>query len=443
MRGPYISAASLNSLKSNTMRIAINGKRKQWLCDPVPFVSVSGGILPAITITCAYKYLGISISARERDSKPEEILTRGLNQLTRAPLKPQQRMFILANNLLPKLYHRLVLSRIHGGFLRRMDKSIRRHIKSWLKLPHDGGNAFINTDVKEGGLGVHSLRVTIPCLKYKRMERLSTSTDEFVSAMVRNSSTFHKEWARCHDPPIKVDRHTVHNKQTAAAAWSDCLINSADGYGLVAHKQVPYLNNWVADGTHLLSGANYIHAIQIRGATVATKSRAARGRPLANNKCDCCGRTETLGHVLQVCPRTWGPRIKRHDALMEKYLRNMENRGWSVVRAPVIPVRGGSPQIPDGVLFKDGTCWVVDASVVADNAALDDAHDSKCAKYNTPAVRDWCQSHWPSKEGSWVPLFGVLIFTWRGAMSPRSANMCKQMGMNQSDTKILSVSVVE
>ena len=91
--------------------------------------------------------------------------------------------------------------------------------------------------------------------------------------------------------------------------------------------------------------------------------------------------------------------------------------------SPVIPVRGGSPQIPDGVLFKDGTGWVVDASVVADNADLDYAHESKCAKYNTPAVRDWCQSHWPS-GGPWDPLFGALIFNWRGAMSPRSANMC-------------------
>ena len=222
-------------------------------------MGVSGSILPAISITCAYKYLGISISARERDSKPEELLTRGLKQLTRSPLKPQQRMFILANNLLPKLYHRLVLSRIHGGVLRRMDKSIRRHIKSWLKLPHDCVNAFIYTDVKEGGLGVPSLRVTIPCLKYKRMERLSTSADEFVSAMVRNSSTFHEEFARCHDPPIKVGRYTVHIKQTAAVALSDCLYNSADGYGLFAHKQVPYLHGWVADGTQLLSGANCIY----------------------------------------------------------------------------------------------------------------------------------------------------------------------------------------
>ena len=98
---------------------------------------------------------------------------------------------------------------------------------------------------------------------------------------------------------------------------------------------------------------------------------------------------------------------------------------------PVIPVRGGSLRIPDGVLFKDGTCWVVDASVVSDNADLDDAHESKCAKYNTPAVRDWCQSHWPSRGGSVEPLFGALIFNWRGAMSCRSAGMCSLMGLTK------------
>ena len=53
------------------------------------------------------------------------------------------------------------------------------------------------------------------------------------------------------------------------------------------------------------------------------------------------------------------------------------------MRAPVIHVRGGSPQIPDGVAHKDGYYWVIDASVVADNADLDDAHMSKCTKYDT------------------------------------------------------------
>ena len=35
---------TLNVTKSNTLRIAINGKRKQWLCDLAPFVGITGGI---------------------------------------------------------------------------------------------------------------------------------------------------------------------------------------------------------------------------------------------------------------------------------------------------------------------------------------------------------------------------------------------------------------
>jgi hypothetical protein len=36
---------SLNAQKSNTLRIAINGKMKQWLCDPVPFVGISDKVV--------------------------------------------------------------------------------------------------------------------------------------------------------------------------------------------------------------------------------------------------------------------------------------------------------------------------------------------------------------------------------------------------------------
>ena len=84
--------------------------------------------------------------------------------------------------------------------------------------------------------------------------------------MVRCSSTFRKELAHCHDPPIKVGQTTVHNKQTAtaAAAWSESLTISAYGYGLSAHKQVPYIHGWVADGTQLLRhhGGHYVQSGQ-------------------------------------------------------------------------------------------------------------------------------------------------------------------------------------
>ena len=284
---------TLNVEKSRTLRIAVSGKAKRWVCEPTPFVSLAGGLMPAVTITQAYKYLGVHISAREQDTTHEEILTRGLNQLKSAPLKPQQRLYILRAHLLPKLDHKLVLSRTRGGVLNRLDRVVRKSVR-------------------------------------------------------------------------------------------------------------------------------------------------------AITACDCCGRTETLGHVLQVCHRSWGSRIKRHDALMEKFLHSLEIRGGSIVRAPVIPVVGSSPQIPDGVVYFQSHCWVVDASVVADNADLDNAHLSKCAKYDTPAVRDWCQSNWPSHEGTRGSVrFGALIFNWRGVMSRRSARMCEVLKINKATMKLFAVCVVE
>ena len=92
---------------------------------------------------------------------------------------------------------------------------------------------------------------------------------------------------------------------------------------------------------------------------------------------------------------------------------------------------------------KDGYCWVIDASVVADNADLDNAHMSKCTKYDNPAVRDWCQSNWPSSIASGEVRFGALIFNWRGVMSPRSVRMCLDMGITKGTLKSMACCVEE
>ena len=133
----------------------------------------------------------------------------------------------------------------------------------------------------------------------------------------------------------------------------------------------------------------------------------------------------------------------RHDTVMEKFLQQMEIRGWLAVRAPTIPVKDASPQKPDGVIFKDNVCWVIDATIVADNANLTDAYNEKCRKYDTQAVRDWCRSNRPSLDVSCVVLFGALVFNWRGAMAAQSANLGRSLNLPVSFFKILSVCVVE
>ena len=156
---------TLNVEKSRTLRIAVNGKAKRWVCELTPFVSLAGGLMPAVTITQAYKYLGVHISAREQDATPEDILTRGLNQLKSAPLKPQKRLYILRAHLLPKLHHKLVLSRTRGGVLNRLDRVVRKSVRAGIGLPHDATNSFIHADIKHGGLGIPALRLTIPFMK--------------------------------------------------------------------------------------------------------------------------------------------------------------------------------------------------------------------------------------------------------------------------------------
>ena len=109
----------------------------------------------------------------------------------------------------------------------------------------------------------------------------------------------------------------------------------------------------------------------------------------------------------------------RHDTIMEKFLQQMEIRGWLVIRAPTIPVTSASPQKPDGVIYKEDICWVIDATIVADNADLQDAYNDKCRKYDTQAVRDWCRLNRPSQDVSGVVLFGALVFNGSGIRAPR------------------------
>ena len=195
---------TLNPDKSRSLTIAVDGKAGRWVCDPTPYVSLTEGVLPAVPISEGYKYLGVTVSAREGGSSAEELLSRGLNHLTKAPLKPQQRLYITKNHLIPKLYHKLVLSRCNNGVLRRLDKLVRRSLRSWLKLPHDAVNALFHSEMREGGLGIPSFRLAIPLLKKARLDRLARVLDPVISALVANSRTFANERRRCTNPPPKV-----------------------------------------------------------------------------------------------------------------------------------------------------------------------------------------------------------------------------------------------
>ena len=199
------------------------------------------------------------------------------------------------------------------------------------------------------------------------------------------------------------------------------LHRAVDGYGLCSSKNVPMVHKWIDRPSSLMSGANYIGAIQVHGNLMPTAATMVHGRPEHDSSCDACRRTETLGHVLQVCPRTFGPRNERHNAVLARLTKMLKKRNWQVIVEPAIPTNAGLHR-PDMIVWKDSTtCCVIDVTVVADHADLDKAYQSKVERYNTQCVWDWsCRV-----SGTASTAISAVMFNWRGALAIPSFRLMK------------------
>ena len=105
----------------------------------------------------------------------EEIIQKleeGVRQLSKAPLKPQQRLYLLRVHQLTSVYHGLVLGKYSKGLLRYLDRLSRKAIRRWLHLPHDAPQSFFHAAVAEGGLGIPELRTQVPLMRQARVEKL-------------------------------------------------------------------------------------------------------------------------------------------------------------------------------------------------------------------------------------------------------------------------------
>ena len=134
---------NINAAKCSSMAFDMYDRRS--FVDSTPFLTASGETIPAMDRTQSYKYLGLPISSRGADSNVLPKLRSQLKNIDHAPLKPQQRLFILKQNVIPATYHQLVLGKVSKGLLKGLDCEIRKHLRKWLKLAHDSPNSSTRT----------------------------------------------------------------------------------------------------------------------------------------------------------------------------------------------------------------------------------------------------------------------------------------------------------
>ena len=327
----------------------------------------SKGNLPAMNVSEFYKYLGVELGASGTRITCIKRLEEKIMALRKAPLKPQQRLWILKTHLIPGLYHQLTLGTVSKDVLSGMDRVLRRTVRSFLHWPKDTPMEMFHAAEDAGGLGIPLLQVCIPILKEQRMVKILNSSDELMGDVAK-TSFFKNQMRMIGKLRGKINGGMPKNKQETKETLKMALHEKLDGKGL---KTISLCggHSVLTNGTLLMNGKTFINVLKIRGNLIATKARMARWHKGLDTSCDSCGRRETLGHILQVCPRSWGERIKRHDQISAFVAKKAKSKGFRIWEEPIIKTVMGIRK-PDLVIVQDSTALVLDTIICSDNADL-------------------------------------------------------------------------
>lgn len=158
----------------------------QKIVYPHPYLRVRRELVPTLTVSQVYKYLGVNISPQNTKATIAEALKQGLSNIRKNPLKPQRRLYIASCHLGPKLLHQLTLTPSSSKYLRWLDRTMRSAVRSWLKLPKV---TFFHAKAVDGGLSLRLLEHEIPLMKQARTARMAMSPDLVVRAAGNSSRT--------------------------------------------------------------------------------------------------------------------------------------------------------------------------------------------------------------------------------------------------------------
>ena len=204
--------------------MVIDGKKKRWVVNPHQFLSIGAAPVPAMSVVEQYKYPGIKISSLGSKCDVKSTLDEGLSHLTRAPLKPQQRLILLWVFLIPKLYHQLILTDTTKRYLKWLDVSVRAAIRAWLRFPKDTPTAYFHANYKDGGLSVPCLKYRVPAMRKVRLENMQSSRDVAVQISTIYPA-FKKRLQHC-QAPQRLGMSSVTNLSSISEAWRDSLVLS-------------------------------------------------------------------------------------------------------------------------------------------------------------------------------------------------------------------------
>lgn len=324
-----------------------------------------------------WRYLGIDFQGIACCRVTSRGLTSDIQRVSKAKLKPQQKLLLLRQFVLPKQLQKLVLGTTSQTLLRDLDKVTRKFTRKWLHMPNDVPKSYVHGAHRYGGLGVSSLSLDVPRMRLARIQKFINQDSELARAFA--SSNLAKKQVRACTTGLEKGGILSATKMGIADFWKDQLNSKIDTAGLSGGD--PVSHKWLSG--YNMSGGDFVKLNHVRVGCIPTVARLARGRAdVINMRCrNGCAASETNYHVIQQCESSGGGRRFRHNAIVKLMSSALKNRANGVHVEPRFNSMEGL-RIPDLIAVKGGHAWVMDVQVVKDDK-LDQYHATKRSKYQS------------------------------------------------------------
>ncbi|BHF71127.1 hypothetical protein SprV_0401418200 [Sparganum proliferum] len=360
-----------------------------------------------------------------------------LEEITRAPLKPQQRITLLKRHCVPKLLHELVLGAVHRNTLKRLDTQVRQCVRRWSELLTDTPVSFLHAPIADWGLGVPCLTVLVPFAKRRQLDSVLNSTEPVVRAAATVPSAL--PGLKLAAQPVRMGQSVLACKEDARNYWRSALYNSADGRPLAQFAKSACASHWLSSPVRVFPWL-YLRGIQLRAGVLSTKSRRSRRTGPMDIMCrGQCGQRENLFHILQCCQDTHQARVWRHNLTMRLLASKLAGRGHEVLIEPHIP-EGQTLRKPDIVVCAEDALTVVDVAVAGEDL-MDTVYAGKISHYSTVDVEGNLRRILGKPAEFPIPHVPA-IFSSRGSISPRSEARLRLLGLSTFDLSDLCPTVI-
>uniref|UniRef100_A0A3Q2NSF9 ribonuclease H n=1 Tax=Fundulus heteroclitus TaxID=8078 RepID=A0A3Q2NSF9_FUNHE len=363
---------------------------------------LNGDTILMLGVNDSIKYLGVKVSpVGGIPPEQEEMLTKLLDNISEAPLKPTQRLIILSTYALPRVTYEADVGGTQGSALKRADALIRKYVKDWFHLDPSTADGLLYSRQRDGGLGI----LVIDQAYLNKLFRRVLGESERKSKTVWNPESMGVE-----------NLKSVIWRTQEFDRWNDVISNQ-----------------WLRLPTSLRE-PEFMLALKVRSNTVMSRS-ASGGRADDGLDCRLCGvTTETLGHVVSCCEGLQHNRMKSHNKICRLLAELAASKGWSVERERRLFKANGGKGVPDIILNKNKESLVVDVALCYDSS---DAYMSRMERRKIDKYHPLEEAVKQTFRTEKVEFFGFPMGV-KGKWHKPNSNLLRRMGFSQAETKRLA-----